>query len=157
MNRKCACRCLCFIALNILSCPVFAARYVPIKVYLDGQVILEGNASDDGSPDADEVWDALKQVNLGETEAFKKLFGKDVDDEFTILKRRKEREQPLKITIDVAYGGVAETTGLRIRRMHPDGAGRVWRIQSEEVSDLFNERLIRRSDVARLSNLKRSK
>ena len=156
MNRKLACRCLCFIALNIVSCSVFAARYVPIKVYLDGEVILEGNASDDGSPDADEVWDALKQVNLGETEAFKKMFGDDVADDFTIVKKRSEKEQPLPITVDVAYGGVAKTTGLHIRRMAPDGAGRVWRIDPKEVSQLFGGRLIKRSDVARLSNPRRS-
>ena len=33
-----------------------AARYVPIEVLLYGEVILSGNASDNGRPDADEVW-----------------------------------------------------------------------------------------------------
>ena len=87
------------VALSLLSCPAFAARYVPIKVSVDGEVILEGNASDNGRPDADEVWDALKRVNLGETKAFKKLFGESVGDDLLILKKRSEKEQPLEITI----------------------------------------------------------
>jgi hypothetical protein len=156
MNRQHSCNFLCLVALCVFSGPAIAARYVPIKIHLNGEVILEGNASDDGKPDADEVWDALKKVNLGETEAFKKLFGDDVADDFTIVKKRSENEQPLPITIEVAYGGVAKTTGLHIRRMAPDGAGRVWRIDPKEVSQLFGGRLIKRSDVARLSNPRRS-
>ena len=156
MRRPIACIFLCCLAGSLLCGPAYAARYVPIKIYLDGEVILEGNASDDGRPDADEVWDALKEVNLGETEAFKQMFGENAGDDLLILKKRSEREQPLPIRIEVAYGGVAETTGLRLRRMPPDPAGRAWRIRAEEVSGLFNSRLIKRSDVARLADVKRS-
>lgn len=144
------------LACCLLSSPALAARFVPIEVYLDGELILQGNASDDGSPDADQVWDALKQVNLGETDAFKEMFGENVDDAFNILRKRSDREQPLIISIHVAYGGMAKTKTLRILRKPADGAGRVWRIHHEEVSRLFNARMIRRSDVVRLSNPKRS-
>lgn len=147
---------LCFLAFNLLSSPAFAARYVPIKVYFDGELILEGNASDDGHPDADAVWEALKQVNLGETDAFIKLFGRDVGDELKIWKK-PEGELPMKIRIDVAYGGVAEVTALRVRRQRPDAAGRVWRVHPEDVDNSFNTRLIKRSDAARLANPKRDK
>lgn len=157
MNRALTGRLLCFLALNLVSVPAFAARFVPITISINGEVILEGNASDDGRPDADQVWDALKQVNLGETEAFKKLFGNVASDDFKLPRKQGERGQPLKFTIDVAYGGHAETANLTIRRMPPDGAGRVWRIRAEEVDNLFNIRFIRRSDVANLSNPRRSK
>ncbi len=133
-----------------------AARYVPIRIYLDGDVILEGNASDDGTPDADGVWDALKRVNLGETDAFTKAFGTVTEEAFTIEKRHGASEQPLKITVEATYGGVAETTRLRVRRMPPDGTGRVWRIHPDEVRDLFGHRLIKRSAVARLTEPARS-
>jgi len=148
---------LLILALNLMSVPAFAARFVPIKISIDGEVLLEGNASDDGRPDADQVWEALKQVNLEETEAFKKQFGKVASDEFKLLRKQGERGQPRNVTIDVAYGGLAETASLTIRRMPPDGAGRVWRIRAEDVDTLFNNRLIRRSDAATLSNPKRSK
>lgn len=147
---------LCFFTFGLLSCPAFAARFVPIKVYLDGELILEGNASDNGHRDADAVWDALRQADLGETDAFIKLFGKDLGDEIKIWKK-SDSELPLKITIDVAYGGVAVVTALRVKRQRPDAAGRVWRLHPDDVANSFSKRLIKRSYAARLSNPRREK
>ncbi len=144
-----------FLSVTIGSNAVFAARYVPIKIYLDGEVILEGNASDNGKPDADEVWDALKRVNLGETNAFKKYLGEEHSEERAI--DSKTTQEIPGIRIFVAYGGVAETAKLTIQRKPPDSAGRVWRISKVDVERLASSRMVRRTDVTRLANPKQQK
>ena len=127
-----------------------AARYVPIEVLLYGEVILSGNASDNGRPDADEVWDALKEVNLGETEAFAKLEVDAKAKEYAVQGEIKKGIFP--IVIKVAYGGRAETRFLKLKRMAPDGAGRVWRISTGDVDDLFLKRMVSRRDVIALDD-----
>jgi hypothetical protein len=127
-----------------------AARYVPIEVTVDGEVILKGNASDNGEPDADEVWEALKHVNLGETNAFMKLGIDPQAKEPTI-----EGNARKSVRINVRYGGVAETNTLVLRRMPPDSVGRVWRISSTDIDKLFLNRMVSRRDVVRLKDPKR--
>jgi hypothetical protein len=157
LNTRMALALFCFLGSTFSHCPAFAARFVPIKIYVDGELILEGNASDDGTPDADEVWDALKRVNLGETREFKRLAGDNIGDQLEIFRKQKGDDKAMPIRIEVAYGGTAEITALRIQRKSPDGAGRVWRIESQQVSDLFDTRYLSRSDAAGLSNPKRKK
>ena len=69
-----------------------AARYVRAQVILDGKIILEGNASDNGSRDADELWDALKSVTFKPTKEFEALAIDDGADQVVI-----KSTSPLKV------------------------------------------------------------
>jgi hypothetical protein len=140
-----------------LSGSARAARFVPIEIYLNGELILEGNASDDGAPDADAVWDQLGKVNLGETDAFQKLPGAQDQDTVVIESKERDARGDPGVLIDVRYGGVAHTAKLRIHRQPPDRAGRVWRIDAEDAADLFSSRFVRRRDVERLSDPERKR
>ena len=134
-----------------------AARFVPVRVFVDGELILSGNASDNGYRDADEVWDALKKVNLEATDAFKKLVPDTSANTIEISKKQAEKGKPQRIRLNVAYGGLAETAALHLERQPPDGAGRVWRISADDVDRLFNSRLVRREQVTRLKNPKQKR
>ncbi|MEQ8790518.1 MAG: hypothetical protein RIC55_29750 [Pirellulaceae bacterium] len=112
-----------------------AARYVPIEVRVEGALILKGNASDDGSRDADELWNALKTETLEETPAFTRLTFERKGDLYRITGRTSR-----SIVVDVAYGGVAKTRRIVLQLMSSDSQGRKWRIAPDDVDALFDER-----------------
>ena len=133
-----------------------AARYVPVEVRLNGEVILEGNVSDDGHRDADELWEALKVSDLGEAEAFKKLRVAPDLNEYKVA-GGGDKAEPLPVQIKVRYGGVAQSRAITIRRVPPDSAGRVWRISAADVDDSFDGRMLSRREAAKLVNPKLEK
>jgi hypothetical protein len=133
--------------VSSLTCEtLFAARFVPVKVRLQGEVILEGSTTDDGRQDADAVWDLLKSLNLEETDAFRKL-GVKPDAKVHTLDCSSEKIGLQPIQVDVAFGGVANSRALTIHRLGTESSGKLWRIASEDVDDLFDVRLIKRKDV----------
>ncbi|GIX01042.1 MAG: hypothetical protein KatS3mg111_4374 [Pirellulaceae bacterium] len=152
------------------------ARLIKIRVYVDGQVILEGSMSDDGSRDADEVWRLLEQGSkekkkwaaLRETEHFdaaalKPDGGNESRFHLHVLGDRQ-------ITLSVAFGGKAYVSDLilyRVATEHQDHArkptfGRTsrdkppkkWMLDAQQIGDLFSRRLISRREAARLKNPK---
>lgn len=147
-------KCLSFAALSLICGTALGARYVPVRISVNGEVILEGNASDDGHRDADAVWEALKDVKLRETEAFKKL---EIASDATVYKFRLDRPEnnaPLPIQIDASVGGEAATCVMTIKRVKPDGGGGTWKIDSEDLDGLFDFRLISRAQARYLKNPK---
>lgn len=132
-----------------------AARYVPVTISLNGKVIFEGNASDNGERDADEVWEALKESRLRPTRAFGEL-GLDVSGDHLQLnavdsdETNNENHEAHWFEIDVAYGGFARTRNLTLERVKPDAAGRIWRITSGDVDGLFDWRFVRRLEIPEL-------
>jgi len=131
-----------------------AARYVKVQITLDGKVILEGGASDDGSRDADQLWDALKSVKFKPTAEFHKLNIKD-DAKVAVIKSTSPMGEPVNLKVDVWYGGTAIADELHLRRLPVDDYGREWQLDSTEVTDLFESRMILRSEAARLIDPKR--
>jgi hypothetical protein len=142
---------VCLLTL-LSSSTAEAARLVPVEVKLNGVVILEGSTGDNGEPDADAVWDALKNINLAETGAFKKFHVDPKLKEFQVKSVDLLTKRPLPIVVEIRYGGIVETTELLLQRREPDQAGRVWRISPAEVDRLFIDRLIPRSAAAQLTN-----
>lgn len=133
-----------------------ASRYVRAQVVLDGKVILEGNASDDGQRNADQVWDALKTVTFKPTAEFQSLKIK-ADLKEVVVKSTSLQGEPSNLKIEVYYGGIAGTHELHLRRVPVDAYGREWQIDSRDVEDLFESRLISRREVGKLSDPKRQK
>ena len=150
-----------FVALAVCLVSVTsaqAARYVKIEVLLDGKVLLEGNDSDDGHRDADQVWDALTSVNFKATDEFKKLMTKD-DVQEVLLKSTtgSARGEQVNLQIDAMYGGTVVTHELHIKRVPVDRFGREWQLDAKELTKLFRYRTISRDQAAQLANPKRTK
>jgi len=135
----------------------YGARLVRVEITLNGEVILEGNASDNGERDADAIWEALKVTNLRETDAFRKL---KIDPElkeyqFDLDPPEKGHAWPIKI--DASFGGEKETRFVTIKRVTPDQNGGSWRIDSQDLDDAFDTRMIMRSEAVRLKRPKYDK
>jgi hypothetical protein len=126
---------------------------VKVVVILDGKVILEGNASDDGHRDADELWEALKSVKLKPTAAFAKLQIKDDAKQVTVTNTAPKGEES-NLQIKMAYGGRAATREIGVTRQPADPAGREWQIDSKDIDRLFEYREISRYEASILKHPK---
>lgn len=135
---------------------VVAARLVQASVSHDGKTILVASTGDDGRVDADGVWDYLKSIKFKPTQHFKDL-AIDQTAKRAELKSDAPRGQAGTIVVDVAYGGKAIQRKLTLVRVEPDAQGREWSLDPVEVDKMFSDRLIRRSDAARLNNPKASR
>jgi hypothetical protein len=136
------------VTISIPCTKAFAARYVPVKVYLNNRLILKGNISDNGLPDADAVWENLKTAELHETEAFKNIQLDKIDKTFRIGSNGIG-ENPIRL--DVRYGGLTETANLAIHQQSVGVDGPIWRISAAEIDRLFDRRMVSRTDVDRIA------
>lgn len=99
---------MCIVCCIANSSTARASRFVRVEVLLNGKVILEGNASDNGKRDADELWEALKQVKLKATAEFRTLdIAKDARE--AAIKSTAPTGERGNVKIVMSYGGVAET------------------------------------------------
>ena len=145
--------CLSCVFLSLFCGTSFGGRIVKIEVRVDGEVVLEREDGDYGDRDADAVWESLKEVNLRETDAFKTLKIAPDQKKFNI-QRENPKKGPLPIEIHVMYGGIAHTCNMTIERVTPDRFGGKWRIVRDDVDDLFDARMISRSDATTLRDPK---
>ncbi len=151
-------------ALLVLSvCVIFvspieatAARYVRAEITLDGKTLLRGSTGDNGRVDADGVWEYLKSMKFKATEDFERL-AVDPSAKQTILTSNAPRGQLGTVVVYIAYGGKAMRRKLKLVRVPIDKQGRQWALDPAEVDKMFDDRLIRRSDAARLKDPKASK
>ena len=124
-----------------------ATRLVRAEIRVDGALVLEASSSDDGRPDADQVWLTLPTFRWRETEAFAQLGVEPAASEATI-----EREgSPTAIVVDQHHGGEAASARLRLVR-EPGGS---WTLPAEEVDRLFATRRITRRQAALLKDPER--
>lgn len=133
-----------------------AARVVQADISLDGKVVLEGSTGDNGRVDADGVWEYLKSIKFKATEDFRKLHV-DPEAKQAVLSSNAPRGQLGTIILNIRYGGKAITRELKVVRVPIDKYGREWSLDPAQVDKLFDDRLIRRSDAARLDNPRNSK
>jgi hypothetical protein len=118
---------LLLLALTILlwSRPVFAARYVPITISIDGKVVIKAGHGDNGHPDADAVWFYLEKLKVKPD----------------II--RPDRGDPLQATlngdivVNVLYAGRAEVSELKLVRADKEAP---WQIAPAEVERTFKSR-----------------
>ncbi|HZL99454.1 MAG TPA: hypothetical protein VFD43_04295, partial [Planctomycetota bacterium] len=106
-------------------------------------------------PDADAVWDYLKSFRFRPTEGFAAL-GLEASAAGAVLKGAGAPESRA-VLIEISHGGRASTRELRLVRAPRDEQGGEWMLDAEEVAGLFNQRMIRRSDVPRLEDPDRSR
>jgi hypothetical protein len=119
-----------------------------MKIMVDGRVVLESGTGDGGKEDADQVWACLKKARF---KATKEFAGLNVDADKETVAISGKAETGTDVTIDVDYGGVAETHEVHLIRIPRDELGREWRLDPKVVDFLFNSRLISREEAARLA------
>ena len=144
----------------------YSARIVTAEVSLDGQVVLRGSTSDDGRPDADAVWEYLRQLSLTPTAKLASVAPERREDHeggaFSLLGRAEPERRgadggPWRhadIQLDIAYGGAAE---LRTLRLIPTAKPGEWRVDLAAIEGWFGLRTIRREWAARLEEPRRKK
>ena len=134
-------------------------RLVSASITVGGEVVLRASTSDDGHPDADEVWNYLiEQLEFQPTEAFASL-GIDPTSKAVTLGWLKGREtehlgEPPTIAVEVAYGGHDAPFRLGLVRS-PEKT--TWRVDRATVERRFDYRRITRAQAAQLTNPKRTK
>lgn len=134
-----------------------AVRLVSARVLVDGEVVLRGSTSDDGSPDADAVWAYLHELELSPTEAFGAL-GVEPDAAAVTLgwlkgKATEGRGDPPTLGLEIRYGGLDAPFLLGLVRSE---AGDTWRVAPETVEARFPYRRITRAQAAALEDPERT-
>jgi hypothetical protein len=122
------------------------ARYAPITISLDDQVLWEGNASDDGHANADVVWARLQTAPLRRGEDFDANASKiRLDGDTASLEG--------EITIDVRYGGVITLRKLTMTKVTTE-KGERWMVPAGFAEKMFWSRMIQRSSVPDLEDVR---
>ena len=150
---------------------VLPARYVPAEIRVDGMTILRASTSDDGSADADAVWDYQRAALAYEETAD---FAKAASGRIVIAEVEGRRECRLcspetsehegkssrrvpVIEVDVSYGGRAVMFETRLVE-GKDAEGRArWRLPVDEIERMFLHREISRRDAGQLVEPSRKK
>lgn len=134
-----------------------AARLVTASISLDGKTLLKGSTGDNGRVDADGVWEHLKSIRFKATKQFL-LLKVDPNAKRIELSGNQKEGRLDTIIVHINHGGRAMTRKLKLVRGSIDKQGREWwSLDPAEVDKLFDDRLIRRSDAARLNNPRNSK
>ena len=136
--------------LSAITPEALAMRYSPAGISLDGKEVLKCGGGDDGSPDADEVWQTLKTRRFRPAEHFSTLQIPDDAKEF-IIKSDPPSGELGRIFVDVAYGGRSQTRSLRIIRVPKDKFGHEWMIDPKAVDEMYDWRTITREQAAYLN------
>ena len=142
-----------------------AARLVRASVVVDGEVVLRTSTSDDGSPDADEVWGYLRGLEFEATPEFASLAAarkaEGDDGSFELLgtavpERGKSADggpyRRPEIGLSISYGGEVE---LRKVRFVPAATAGKWRLDKGVVERWFGLRMIAREWAVHLDKPRR--
>ena len=144
------------------SSAVQPARLIRAEVRVGNKVVLRGTTSDDGSPDADEVWLAADQVKLLPTEHFKDLevpakakkhlvVGTPIPPDGVTDHEPAHRDA----VFSISAGGKIEGMSLEIERTTIGFGKPAWRIPRHVLIDRFNWRLITRHEARQLKKIQR--
>ncbi len=133
-----------------------AARLVRAKISLDGKTLLEASTGDNGRVDADGVWEYLKSIKFKPTDHFHDL-KVDPDTNKTVLSSNAPRGQLSSIIVHIHHGGRAMPRQLTLVRVPVDKYGREWSLDPTQIDELFDHRLISRSQAAKLDKPQYSK
>lgn len=147
------------------------ARYVPAEIRVDGMTILRASTSDDGSADADAVWDYQRAaLAYEETADFAKAASGRIvvaevegrrecrlcSPETSEHEGKSSRRVPV-IEVDVSYGGRAVMFETRLVESK-DAEGRArWRLPVDEIERMFLHREISRREAGQLVEPSRKK
>jgi hypothetical protein len=139
---------------GVVAPPAAAARLLPATISLDGKVVLRGSSSDDGHPDADEVWTGLRGMRFKPAEDWAAT-GLDADAEGlseAVLGDDPPKPGRGRVLLDMSYGGTAELRRLRVVRREDPQHGRHWVVDPMVIRYAFASRQISRREAAELRN-----
>lgn len=136
------------------------ARLIQAEVSVDGTVILRASTSDNGRPDADEVWGYLEgEIQFVPTEGFADL-GLDGSGSHLELHGKPTGLDPdspgpkfhptLGLSLD--YGGQCDLRELRLVRVDPKDGSAAWKVDPSVVERWFAMRRITRREAALLED-----
>lgn len=136
-----------------------AARLVTASITVDRELVLRASTSDDGHPDADEVWNyLLERLEFQPTAAFSSLGIDPASETSTIGSlesgENERRGEPPAIALEVDYGGHDTPFHLGLVRCAGQNA---WRVDRKTVEDRFPHRRITRAQAAQLIEPRRRK
>ena len=140
------------------------ARLIRAEVRVGNNVVLRGTTSDDGSPDADEVWLAADQIKLLPTEHFAALkvpkeatkhliVGTPIPSDGVTDHEPAHRDAVFWISA----GGKIEGMTLEIERTTTRLGKPAWKIPRHVLTNRFDYRLIARYRARQLKKLDRKK
>ncbi len=146
------------------SAAAHPARLIRAEVRVGNKVVLRGTTSDDGSPDADEVWLAADQVKLLPTEHFQDLevpakankhlvVGTPIPPDGVTDHEPAHRDAVFWISA----GGKIEGMTLEIERTTTRLGKPAWKIPRHVLTNRFDFRLIARYQARQLKKLDRKK
>lgn len=122
-------------------------RVVQITVSVDGKTILQGSTSDDGGPDADDVWEYLNRIGLAPTGEFPGGESEELEEDgFSGMEITGD------IRLSIRYGGQVDLKRIRLDHVPDATRNRVWRVNSSVVTKNFGRRLITRRMASQLSD-----
>lgn len=126
-----------------------SARYVEATVSWKGKELLIGSTSDDGKPDADEVWGYLDGLRFQATDAFHALLESPDATKFEITNPKEA--QARNIEIEIRYGGRVGVWKLEISRVATKADDpRCWTIDAKMAERFADLRWITRAWARRL-------
>ena len=138
--------------------PATAQRAIAITFSVDGEIVLRAGTSDDGSPDADAVWERAAALELRPTEAFAALQVPASESTLALgLLRGRATEHlgdPPLLELSVAYGGRTRLSTAELTRV--SGTDR-WLLAPETFERYFSIRSISRREAALLDRPERGR
>ncbi len=144
------------LCITVASSVAEGARILSATISLEGKTLLEAMTSDDGRVDADGVWEYLKTMKFKPTQHFIDLQVPQVATEKKLVSEVRPGQMG-KLLVNITYGGMALPRELTIKRVARDKQGREWTLDPSEIDRMFDRRYIRRLQVPRLANPRKSK
>ena len=134
-----------------------AERLLRSEVRVGNKVVLRGTASDDGTPDADEVWSMAHTVKLYPTEDFADLKASADAEEFMVLGtpippdgRFDNPVHETDVVFKISSGGEFATMALQIEKVDVLFGKSWWKVPREALQLRSTTRLVPRYLVAKL-------
>ena len=107
-------------------------------ISLDGKIVLESIETDDGSRDADEVWEMLSVRKFRQTKDFSILAIPNNAKEFIIMSDSPPGSRG-NIVVNLTNGGRARSRSVRIVRIPKTKDGNEWKIDDREAVALMRD------------------
>ena len=134
-----------------------AERLLRSEVRVGNQVVLRGTASDDGTPDADEVWSMAHTVKLYPTEDFADLKAPADAEAFMVLGtpippdgRSDNPVHETDVVFRISGGGEFATMALQIEKVDVLFGKSWWQVPRDALQIRSTTRLVPRYLVAKL-------
>jgi len=120
----------------MVNSPALAARHIDVEVIVAGKVVMTAAYSDDGSRNADEVWNGVRQLHFRTHDKFAVEITKTSDGRFYEIRR--------KGTLRIQYGGQYSFDKIQFYEDKTTAGTKKLIINPIHLKRWFNSRMIRR-------------